>query len=163
MKLNSRKNLSGQILVIVIIVLLILAGGYWYLSSTKAAADRDARQFGHEVINKLVINHDRAFLDQDLSPEAKMEMPPSQRDYLVQRFTQMGLPQQPIDIEDNISFEPLISGWLANYTSFLSPHGIFTAHLNYPAQPVTLQLAISHPQTKWQIDNIMFTMGATPR
>ena len=152
MKLNSRRNLSGQLLVVIIIVILILLGGWWYLNSTKSTADREARRFGHDVINKLVINHDRSFLDQDLSPEARMEMPPSQRDYLIQRFTQFGAPSQPIEIDDSISFE----------SGFFSPRGIFTAHLNYPAQPVTLQLAVSHPQTKWQIDNIMFTMGATP-
>jgi hypothetical protein len=152
MKRSSRTKFSGQLLVLLIIVLGIVGAGLWYLYSSKAVADRDARRFGHDVINKLAVTHERAFLDQDLSPEAKLEMPPSQRDYLVQRFTQFGVPAQPIQIEDSISFE----------SYFFAPRGIFTVQLNYPAQPVTLQLAISHPQTKWQIDNISFTMGAVP-
>jgi uncharacterized membrane protein (GlpM family) len=82
-----------------------------------------------------------------------MEMPPSQRDYLIQRFTQLGTPQQPIQIEDNVSFDTSFFGLIS-----ANPHAIFTAHLNYPAQPVTLQLATSQGATKWLIDNITLTV-----
>ncbi len=145
---SSRSKHSGEGLVVIIILLAIVGAGLWYLYSTKAATDRDARAFGHDVVNRLVVNHDRALLDQDLGPQAKLDNPPSQRDYIIQRFTQFGVPSQPIQIEDNVTFD----------SYFFQPHGFFTAQLNYPAQPVMLQVAISHPETKWQVDNISFTM-----
>lgn len=153
MKLSSRSKLSGQAFVLIIIVLLIVAGIWWYLQSTAAATQRDGVRYGHEVINRLVVNHDRALLDQDLAPQAKLENPPSQRDYIIQRFTQWGVPSQPIQIEDNVTFDSTFFG-LVKY----SPHGFFTAHLNYPAQPVTMQIAISQGATKWLIENITITM-----
>jgi hypothetical protein len=143
-KLSSRLKNSGEGLVLIIIVLAILGAGLWYLYSTKAATDSDARRYGHEVINRLVINRDRALLDQDLGPQAKMDLPPSQRDYMIQRFAQFGVPSQPIQIDDNVTFD----------SYFFQPHGYFTAHLNYPAQPVTLEVAISQGTTKWLIENI---------
>ena len=147
-KLSLRTNSSGQVLVLVLIVVVILAGLWWYLDSTKTSTQRDAVRYGHEVINRLVVNHDRALLDQDLAPQAKLEMPPSQRDYVIQRFTQWGVPSQPIQIEDNVTFD----------SHFFSPHGFFTAQLNYPGQPVTLQIAISQGATKWLVENITISM-----
>jgi hypothetical protein len=153
MKLSSRTKSSGQAFVLIFIVLAICAGLLWYLLSTKAATQREAIRYGHDVINRLAVNHDRSILEQDLAPQAKLDMPPSQRDYLIQRFTQFGAPSQPIQIEDNVSFDSSFFGLIS-----ANPHGYFTAHLNYPAQPVTLQIAISQGTTKWLIDNITFTM-----
>ena len=153
MKLSSRSKLSGQGLVILIIVLVIILGIWWYLNSTNSAAEKDGIRYGHDVINRLVINHDRSLLDTDLAPQAKMEMPPSQRDYMIQRFAQLGAPQQPIQIEDNVSFDSSFYGLIK-----ANPHGIFTAHLNYPSQPVTLQLATSQGATKWLIENITISV-----
>lgn len=155
MKLSSKQ--SGQGLVVVLILVAILVGIWWYLHSTKTATEKDAIRYGHDIINRLVINHDRSILDNDLAPQAKLEMPPSQRDYVIQRFTQFGAPTQPIQIEDNVSFDTSFFGFVA-----ANPHGIFTAHLNYPAQAVTLQLATSQGATKWLIENITVSMGNQP-
>jgi len=154
MKLSSRSKLSGQGLVLILIVLAILVGLWWYLHATKAATEKDAVRYGHDVINRLVINHDRAILDNDLAPQAKNEMPPSSRDYLIQSLSQYGSPAQPIQIEDAISFDPVLGGIIST-----NPHGIFTAHLNYPAQAMTMQLAISQGTTKWLIENITVSKG----
>lgn len=153
MKLNSRSKQSGQGLVLVIIIAVILLGILWYLYNTKAGTRRDAIRYGHDVINRLVVNHDRSILDQDLGPQAKMDMPPSQRDYVIQNFTKWGVPSQPIQIEDNVTFDTSFFGLIA-----ANPHGFFTAQLNYPAQPVTIQVAVSQGATKWLIDNITVTM-----
>jgi len=155
MKLSSKQ--SGQGLVVVLILVGILVGIWWYLHSTKTATEKDAIRYGHDIINRLVINHDRSILDNDLAPQAKLEMPPSQRDYVIQRFTQFGAPTQPIQIEDNVSFDTSFFGFLA-----ANPHGIFTAHLNYPAQAMTLQLATSQGATKWLIENITLSTGNQP-
>jgi hypothetical protein len=153
MKLSSRFAKSGQAFVLIFIVLAIFGGILWYLHSTKVSTERDAIRYGHDVIDRLVVKHDRSLLETDLAAQAKAEMPPSQRDYLIQRFAQFGVPAQPIQIEDNVSFDTSFFGLIS-----ANPHGIFTAHLNYPAQPVTLQLATSQGTTKWLIENITMSM-----
>jgi hypothetical protein len=153
MKLNLRSKLSGEgFLPIVIVLVLILVGVWWYLESTKKSTEREGIRYGHEVIDRLVIKHDRSLLDQDLDPQAKIEMPPSQRDYMIQRFAQLGVPAPPIKIDDNVSFD----------SGFFHAHGIFTATLNYPGQAATLQIATSQGDTKWLINNITLSMGTMP-
>jgi hypothetical protein len=152
MKLSSRLKLSGEGLVVVLVFLLIILGIGWYLYSTRAATQREGIRYGHEVIDRLVVKHDRSLLDQDLDPQAKLEMPPSQRDYMIQRFAQLGVPAPPIKIDDSISFD----------SGFFHAHGVFTATLNYPGQSATLQIATSQGDTKWLINNVTLSMGSMP-
>jgi hypothetical protein len=60
------------------------------------------------------------------------------------KFEEMGVPAQPISIEESVVFEH----------SFFEPKGYFTGHLNYPGRAATIQIAISHPVSKWQLDNL---------
>ena len=152
MKTNTNWKLSGGGLVVVIILLAVIGGGLWYLYSTKATTDREAREFARETVKRLMVDHDRQYLETRLGPQAKLDLPPSQRDYMIQRFAQFGVPSQPIQIDESVTFE----------SYFFEPRGIFTAHLNYPAQGAILQLATSHPVSRWQIDNVTFTTQ-TPR
>ena len=150
MKLSARLKLAGEGLApLILIVALILIGVGWYLFSTKSATNRECRTFGHDIINRLVVNHDRAVLVNELSPEMKMKFPPSTQEYTIQRMAQLGMPHQPIRIEDNVTFETSLFGLISS-----NPHGFFTAHLDYPGQELLLQIAVSHPQTKWQVDDI---------
>ena len=149
-KLSSQTKLSGQGLVVVFILLAVIGAGLWYLYSNKATTDREARAFAREAIKRITVDHDLKYFADHLGPQAKLDNPPSQQQFLIQRFTQMGVPTQPIQIEENITWE----------SYFFEPKGYFTAHLNYPAQPVMLQMATSHPVSRWQIDNVSF--GAQP-
>jgi hypothetical protein len=150
-KLSSRSKLSGQGLVILVILLAVVGGGLWYLYSNKATTDHEAREFAREAIKRITVDHDLKYFSDHLGPQAKLDNPPSQQQFLMQRFTQMGAPTQPIQIDENITWE----------SYFFEPKGYFTAHLNYPAQPVTLQLATSHPVSRWQIDNLSFAVQPT--
>ncbi|HME88274.1 MAG TPA: hypothetical protein VKE30_03590 [Chthoniobacterales bacterium] len=134
-------------------MLAILGGGLWYLYSNKAVTDREARDFARETVKRLTVDHDRQYLENHLGPQAKLDMPPSMRDYFIQRLTQFGAPAQPIRIEENVTFE----------SYFFEPRGIFTAHLDYPGQGAMLQMATSHPVSRWQIDNVTFTTQTAPR
>jgi hypothetical protein len=153
MKLSSRSKFAGEgLLPVLLVFLLIILGIGWYMYSTRSATTKEGIRYGHEVIDRLVTKHDRSLLDQDLDPQAKMEMPPSARDYLIQRFAQLGNPSPPIKIDDNVSFD----------SGFFHAHGIFTATLNYPGQAATLQVATSQGDTKWLINNITLSMGTQP-
>jgi hypothetical protein len=145
-KLSSRSKWSGQGLVVVIILLAVVGAGLWYLYSNKATTDREAREFAREAIKRIAVDHDLKYFSDHLGPQAKLDNPPSQQQFLIQRFTQLGVPSQPIQIEESITWE----------SYFFEPKGYFTAHLNYPAQPVMLQMATSHPVSRWQIDNLSF-------
>jgi hypothetical protein len=147
LKLSSQTKLSGQGLVVVFILLAVIGAGLWYLYSNKATTDREARAFAREAVKRLTVDHDLKYLSDHLGPQAKLDNPPSQQQYMIQRFTQFGVPAEPIQIDENVTWE----------SYFFEPRGYFTAHLNYPGQGATLQIATSHPVSRWQIDNITFT------
>ena len=147
LKCNCRSNRSGEGLVIVIILLAIIGAGTWWLFDHKRTLDHDARIFGKEAIQRLTVNHDAAFLANNLSPQARLELPPSAQLFMMTKFTEMGVPTQPINVEEKVEFE----------SHFFEPKGYFTAHLFYPGQAATLQVAVSHPVGKWQLDNLTFT------
>ncbi len=152
MKNPNRSNWQrrGEGLVVVIILVAIVGGIAWWLFSTKKQSDREARAFGRDMIERLAVKHDVAFFASNLGPQAKLDYPPSTQQMVQQKLTGMGTPAQPIKIDENITFE----------SQFFSPRGFFTAHLNYPGQPVMMELAISHPVGKWQVDNLTITWRA---
>jgi hypothetical protein len=144
---NYRTETRGEGLVVVIILVAIIAAGMWWLFSIKKQSDKDARAFGRELIEKLAVNHDQAFFADHLGPQAKMDYPPSQQQYLMNKLKELGTPAQPIAIDEKVTFE----------SHFFAPRGYFTGHLNYPGQPATMEVAVSHPVGKWQIDNLTMT------
>jgi hypothetical protein len=146
-ELNRRSNTSAQGLVIVIILLAITAGGAWWLFNNKQTMDREARAFGREMIQRLTVNHDGPFFANHLSPQAKLDNPRSKQEYIMSKLQELGVPAQPIQIDENITWESHV----------FEPRGFFTAHLIYPAQTATLQIAVSHPVSKWQLDDITMT------
>jgi hypothetical protein len=148
-ELDCRSDTSGQGLVVVIILLAIIAGGAWWLFNNKQTMDRETRAFGREMIQRLTVNHDAAFLADHLSPQARMDNPRSKQEYIMSKWQELGVPAQPIQIDENITWE----------SHFFEPRGFFTAHLIYPAQTATLQIAVSHPVSKWQLDDITMTVS----
>ncbi len=146
---NYRSNQSGEGLVVVIILFVILALGTYWLYHNKWTMDREARAFGREMIERVAVNHDLAFFRDHLSPQARLDNPPSQQEFIISKFTELGVPQQPIKIDENVIFQK----------NFFSPQGYFTAHLFYPTQELTVEIAISHPVGKWQLDNLTYASG----
>jgi hypothetical protein len=143
-KLNCRSNASGQGIVIVIILLALVGVGAWFLFSNKQALEKDARAFGNEAIQRLAVNHDLNFLTERLGPQARYDYPPSQQHEMISKLQEFGVPMQPIPIDGTVTFE----------SHFFQPKGFFLAHLNYPGRPVTLEIATSHPASRWQLDTI---------
>lgn len=136
-------------MVILIIVVLIIGGGFWWLFSTKKESERGAREFANEAVQRLAVQHDLAFLESRMSPAAKMEFPPSNQRNLIETFTQLGVPAQPIHVDGTVNFE----------SHFFSPQGFFTAQLNYPQGPGKLEIWISHPAGMWKFDSVKFGLG----
>jgi hypothetical protein len=149
--LADRSKQSGQGLVIVIILVVIIGAGAWYLFNNKKTMDAEARAFGREMIERLTVKHDLAFFRDHLSPQGRLDYPPSRQQDVITIFQQLGVPNQPINIEENVAFE----------SQFFSPRGYFTAHLFYPTQAATVQIAVSHPVGKWQLDDLTYTAGAS--
>jgi hypothetical protein len=149
----SQFNRRGEGLVIVVILVLILAAGAWWLFSTKSTSEKEARAFGRQMIDHLAVKHDLAFFSNNLGPQAKLDYPQSMQQMVIQKLNEMGTPVQPIKIDENITFE----------SQFFSPRGFFTAHLNYPSGPTVMELAISKPVAKWQVDNLTITWKAAPQ
>jgi hypothetical protein len=145
-----RNATRAEGLVLVVILVAIIAVGAWWLFSSKKQSQTAASAFGREMIERLTIQHDLNFFSTNLGPMAKQEFPLPQQQNLVSRLTELGVPAQPIKIDESITFEQ----------QFFAPKGYFTAHLNYPGRPATIKLAISHPVGKWQVDDLEFGLGA---
>ncbi len=149
---KGRCRSNGEGLVVVIILLALIGVGVWWLHSHKKAMDHDARVFGREVINQLAVNHDVDFFANNLGPQARLNYPPSQLGLLRNQFNQIGVPQTPIKIDEDVQFT----------SHFFEPKGYFTAHLLYPTGGATMQIAVSHPVSKWQIDDMTFLVDRAP-
>jgi hypothetical protein len=146
LKMNSRSKSSGQILVVVIILLGLIGAGFWWLNSNKQQMAKEGREFGREAIQRLVVQHDLAFFASRLSPQARMDYPPSGQQEFITQLQQLGTPIGPVDVQGDIQFE----------SQFFSPRGDFHARVNYPTRGATIDIAISHPVGRWQLDSVSF-------
>ncbi len=149
MKTNSQFKSSGQIFSVVIIVLALIGAGFWWLFSNKNQMAREGRAFGREAIQRIAVQHDLNFLSSHLSPEARLQLPPSGQQELIARIEQLGPPVGPVDVQGDITFQ----------SQFFEPRGNFHARINYPARSAEINIAISHPVGRWQIDDIAFALA----
>jgi hypothetical protein len=152
MRINTRSKLSGQILVIVIIVLVLLGIAYWWLDSNKRKMTQEGREFGRKVIHELVMQHNVKFFGDHLSPAMRLQYPPSAQQDLMNQLNKLGEPLSPPKVEGDIVFQ----------SHFFEPNGVFHARINYPARGAEINVAVSHPVGRWQIDEITFA-AETPR
>ena len=147
MKINPRSKPSGQILVIVIIVLVLVGIAYWWLDSNKRQMAQEGRQFGKQVIQELVVNRNVKFFADHLSPAMRLQYPPSAQQDLMTQLEKLGAPISPPNVEGDIVFQ----------SHFFEPNGVFHAHINYPTRGAEINVAVSHPVGRWQIDEIGLT------
>ncbi len=147
MKINARSKLSGQFLVIVIIVLVLIGIGFWWLFSNKQEMAKEGTAFGKEAVQRIAIQHDLNFFSSHLSPEARLQFPPSVQQEFISRIEKLGAPAGPVNVQGEIVFQ----------SQFFEPRGNFHARINYPAKGAEINVAISHPVGHWQIDDVAFS------
>ena len=145
-KLNSKRKTSGQVVVLVIIVLVLLGGAWWYLNGQKAASAKEGTDFANEAIQKIAVQHDINFFNSRLSPQARMNFPASAQTEFMNEIVKLGAPVRPVDAQGKIEFN----------SQFFEPHGSFHSRIYYPARYADMDLTISHPVGRWQIDEISF-------
>jgi hypothetical protein len=146
MKLNPRFKSSGQVVAILVIVLLLLGVGYWYLYSNKESMAKEGRAFGKDAVQRIVVQHDINFFNAHLSPQARMNFPPSTQQEFMNEIAKLGQPVGAVDVKGDITFQ----------SQFFEPSGSFQARINYPASGANITITISHPVGRWQIDDIAF-------
>ena len=152
MKINQRSKLSGQILAVIIIVLVLIGIGFWWLFSNKQQMAKEGNEFGRKAIHELVVQHNVKFFADHLSPAMRLQYPPSAQQDLMTQLGKLGTPLSPPNVEGEIVFQ----------SHFFEPNGNFRAHINYPTRGADINVAVSHPVGRWQIDEINFT-AETPR
>jgi hypothetical protein len=144
---------SGQIVSVLIVLLLIIGGGFWWLVSYRNSMRNEGRAFGRYVIERLAVKHDLNFLEASLGPQAKLDIAPSLRQDLISRLQQLGAPVGPPNVQGDVYFQ----------SQFFEPRGSFSALLTYPTAAMRMDLAISHPVGRWQIDSIGLNNAVPPR
>jgi hypothetical protein len=150
MKINPRSKSSGQILVIVIIVLVLVGIAYWWLDSNKRQMAQEGQAFGKQVIQELVVQRNVKFFADHLSPAMRLQYPPSAQQDLMTQIGRLGTPLSAPDVQGDMQFQ----------SHFFEPNGNFHAHINYPTRGADINVAISHPVGRWQIDEVIFTAEA---
>jgi hypothetical protein len=149
MKMNSRSNSSGQVLGILVIVLALIGVGFWWLFSNKQTMAKEGREFGKEAIQRIILQHDQAFFSSRLGPQARMNFPPSATQEFFADLEKLGAPIGPVNVEGDIQFQ----------SHFFEPTGDFHAHINYATRDADISIAISHPESRWQLDAVSFVPG----
>ena len=144
MKLQRRAKNCGEIWGILIIVLAIIGGGFWALHAYKKKTERDGKLFAEEAITRLAVHYDNAYFAAQLGREARLEYPPARQANFLLKFRELGLPLQPIPIEGSVTFK----------SGFFEPFGLFRGKLQYPSRPGEIEIGVSHPANRWQIDTI---------
>ena len=149
MKMNSRSDSSGQVLVILIILLALAGAGFWWLTSNKQQMAKDGKEFARDAIQRIAVRHDQAFFLSRLSPQARMNFPQSMVQELFAEIDRLGTPVGPPDVQGEIKFQ----------SQFFEPQGNFHAHVDYPTRSAEVNISISHPVGRWQIDDATFLPG----
>jgi hypothetical protein len=146
LKINSQSKSSGQVIVLLIIVLGLVGVGFWWLFSNKQEMSREGKEFAKDAIQRIVVQRDLNFFASRLGPQARINFAPSARQEFMGEIAKLGAPVGPIDVQGNIEFN----------SQFFEPHGNFRARINYPARFADINLVISHPVGRWQIDDATF-------
>ena len=152
LKLSSKRNSSGQVVVLLIIVLALLGGAWWWLYTSKETSAKEGRNFANEAFQKIAVQHDINFFNSRLSPQARMNFPASAQQEFMNEIVKLGAPVRPLDVQGKIEFN----------SQFFEPHGSYHARIYYPARYADMDLTVSHPVGRWQIDDISF-VPATAR
>ena len=152
-KLSSKRKSSGQVVVLLIIVLALLGGAWFWLNSQKDNSAREGKAFANEAIQKIAVQHDLSFFASRLSPQARMNFaaPTAQQEFM-REIVDLGAPVRPVDVQGKIEFN----------SQFFEPHGSFHARIYYPARYADMDLTVSHPVGRWQIDEISFIKQQVP-
>src|SRR5215216_5677754 len=145
-KLSSKRKTSGQVVVLLIIVVALLCGAWWWLDSNKQASAKEGKDFANEAFQKIAVQHDINFFNSRLSPQARMNFPASAQQEFMGEIVRLGAPVRPIDVQGKIEFN----------SQFFEPHGSFHARIYYPARYADMDITVSHPVGRWQIDEIAF-------
>jgi hypothetical protein len=146
-KLSSKRKSSGQVVVLLIIVLALAGGAWWWLNSNKQNSAKEGRDFANEAFQKIAVQHDGNFFISRLSPQMRMAFaaPTAQQEFM-NEIVKLGVPVRPVDVQGKIEFQ----------SQFFEPHGSFHARIYYPARYADMDITISHPVGRWQIDQIAF-------
>jgi hypothetical protein len=152
LKLSSKRKSAGQIIVLLIIVLAVLGGAWWWLNSNKENAAREGTAFAKEAIQKIAVQHDINFFNSRLSPQARTNFPASTQQEFMNEIVKLGPSVRPPDVQGKIEFN----------SQFFEPHGSFHSRIYYPAKYADMDITISHPVGRWQIDEIAFIPQQVP-
>src|SRR4029077_7732839 len=146
-KLSSKRKSSGQVVVLLIIVLALLGGAWWWLNSNKENAAREGAAFARDATQKIAVQHAGNFFISRLSPKMRMAFaaPTAQQEFM-NEIVKLGAPVRPVDVQGKIEFT----------SQFFEPPGAFHGRIYYPARYADIDLTISHPVGRWQVDEIAF-------
>ena len=146
-KRGARFQERGQVIGVLIVFLVIIGGACWYLFSMRQRTEKEAWEYARQVAEQVALQRDDRFITRNLSPRARVEIPPSFRERMFANLRGLGTPEKQIGLTGKVQF--------TNY--FFDPKGSFRAQINFPAMPAYLDMAVSASHGPWQIDALNLT------
>ena len=80
---------------------------------------REGDQFGRQVIQELIVQHNVKFFADHLSPAMRLQYPPSAQQDLMTQLAKLGAPLSPPKVEGDIVFQSHFSSQTATSTRTL--------------------------------------------
>ena len=150
---NSNRRGEGG-LAIWIILLALAAGALWFLYSSRAEAQRRAKEFAEQVVQTMAVNYDVRFLNNHMTPQAQASYIPSWRDRMVGFLKGFGPMSKPIETKGNVTFNSV----------FFDPRGTFQSELTYPTMTAKMNVTVIRGMNTWLVDEIdlVWTPPPTP-
>jgi hypothetical protein len=145
-----RKGEGG--LAIWIILLALAAGALWFLYSSRAEAQRKAKEFAEQVVQSMAVNYDVRFLNNHLTPQAQVNYIPSWRDRMVGFLKGFGPMTKPIATKGTVTFNSL----------FFDPRGTFQSELTYATMTAKINVTVIRGMNNWQVDEIELVWNPPP-
>ena len=149
---GARVREKAEGLILVLVILAILGGGVWYIKSSRSSSEKEAWNYARDVAEHIVLQRDMRYVDLNLSSKAQVEMPPSFRERIFNKITELGTADRNIKLTGHVSFSAYI----------FEPRGSFRAEINFPGTAVFLDMSVSPSHGPWQIDALNLTWNPHP-
>ncbi len=151
--LRREAALTGEGTLLLIIACFVMIFFGWLAWRGSAATDAEARAYTERTLHQLLVAHDAAYLNANLSPRAKSGLSLAERGYIMASLTNLGVPSAPPKIEGDFTY--------GTQPGEQSPIGRFAARVTYPAADAHFDLIVARRQGLWRIDYFTATWQNT--
>lgn len=142
---------SGNVAFLVIVALIIVGAGYFVWDS-RAHMESDAHRFAHEVIERVAVQHDAAYLHSIIAAAARINFPSGVEADEMRYFVGFGKAEPTFNVTGKVEYDDY----------FYKPHGRMQSILTYPDRHATISVDVLQVEGRWRIKGLYLTWEKPP-